>query len=135
MKNKSELIKRFVELRAMGETFDKIVTKTKVSKPTLIKWSKLYEDKISYIERALAESTAAEIVKQNKQFIISFAEFLTRSAKQKQTDEIAYNKFNRRALKRIYAMFKKKLQSIEIEVWQTGDIKKIKINMEKSGRE
>jgi len=42
--------KNFILLRADGLSFDKIATKLKVSKPTLIQWSKLYEDEIKDIQ-------------------------------------------------------------------------------------
>ena len=42
--------KEFILLRADGLSFDKIATKLKTSKPTLIQWSKLFEDKIEQIQ-------------------------------------------------------------------------------------
>jgi len=38
---------RFVELRAGGQSFDKIAQELKTSRPTLMKWSKEFENKIS----------------------------------------------------------------------------------------
>ncbi len=42
----TEKQKQFLILRADGMTFDKISVKLKVSKPTLVKWSKIYQDEI-----------------------------------------------------------------------------------------
>ena len=42
--------KNFILLRADGLSFDKIATKLKVSKPTLIQWSKLFEDEIKDVQ-------------------------------------------------------------------------------------
>lgn len=42
--------KQFIILRADGLSFDKIATKLKTSKPTLIQWSKLFEDEIKDIQ-------------------------------------------------------------------------------------
>jgi len=42
-----ETKQRFIELRAKGFSFDKIANEISVSKPTLIKWSKEFQDKIS----------------------------------------------------------------------------------------
>jgi len=38
--------KEFLILRSQGLSFDAITTKLKVSKPTLVKWSKIYQDEI-----------------------------------------------------------------------------------------
>ncbi|WP_122894126.1 hypothetical protein [Arcobacter peruensis] len=42
----------FIILRADGISFDKISNKLKTSKPTLIQWSKLYEDEIKELQFA-----------------------------------------------------------------------------------
>ncbi len=42
--------KQFIILRAYGLSFDKIATELKTSKPTLIQWSKLFEDEIKDIQ-------------------------------------------------------------------------------------
>ena len=42
--------REFILLRADGVSFDKIATKLKVSKASLIQWSKLFEDEIKEIQ-------------------------------------------------------------------------------------
>ena len=42
--------REFILLRADGISFDKIATQLKVSKASLIQWSKLYEDEIKEIQ-------------------------------------------------------------------------------------
>ena len=42
--------REFILLRADGISFDKIATQLKVSKATLIQWSKLFEDEIKEIQ-------------------------------------------------------------------------------------
>lgn len=42
--------REFISLRADGLSFDKIATKLKTSKPTLIQWSKLFEDEIKDLQ-------------------------------------------------------------------------------------
>ena len=42
--------REFILLRADGISFDKIATQLKVSKASLIQWSKLFEDKIKEIQ-------------------------------------------------------------------------------------
>lgn len=42
--------REFISLRADGLSFDKIAIKLKTSKPTLIQWSKLFEDEIKDLQ-------------------------------------------------------------------------------------
>lgn len=42
--------KEFITLRADGLSFDKIATKLKTSKSTLIKWSRLYQNEINDLQ-------------------------------------------------------------------------------------
>lgn len=42
--------REFILLRADGISFDKIATKLKTSKPTLIQWAKLFEDDIKDLQ-------------------------------------------------------------------------------------
>ena len=42
--------REFILLRADGISFDKIATQLKVSKATLIQWSKLFENEIKEIQ-------------------------------------------------------------------------------------
>jgi len=42
--------KQFIILRADGLSYDKIAEQLKTSKPTLIQWSKLYEDEIKDLQ-------------------------------------------------------------------------------------
>ena len=46
MQEMSNKQREFILLRAGGTSFDKIATQLKTSKPTLIQWSKLFEDEI-----------------------------------------------------------------------------------------
>ena len=42
--------REFILLRADGISFDKIATQLKTSKPTLIQWSKLFDDEIEEVQ-------------------------------------------------------------------------------------
>jgi hypothetical protein len=129
MKNKSELTRRFIELRAMGTSFDEIVMEIKVSKPTLIKWAKQYKDHISLTEKEFAKRTAAEIVMRKKNLITSMATYLLRAKKYRQDDPEEFSRASVRASKKIFALFNRDLQSIELKLWDNGEIRSLKINM------
>lgn len=50
MKNKTPTQTKFILLRSDGISFDKIAKELKVSKVTLIQWSKLFEDDIKELQ-------------------------------------------------------------------------------------
>ena len=50
MENKTPTQTKFILLRSDGISFDKIAKQLKVSKVTLIQWSKLFEDKIQELQ-------------------------------------------------------------------------------------
>ena len=50
MENKTPTQTKFILLRSDGLSFDKIAKELKVSKVTLIQWSKLFEDNIKELQ-------------------------------------------------------------------------------------
>jgi hypothetical protein len=74
--NKIESVEKFIELRALGYTFDEIVIELKVSKPTLIKWGKEYETHIKLTERKLAEKLSEIIAQRNSFFLMPYSDML-----------------------------------------------------------
>lgn len=60
MTTKIEKQQRFIELRAEGLSFDEIAKKVNISKPTLIKWSKEFKDKIEEVTQIIEEQFLAE---------------------------------------------------------------------------
>ena len=46
-----ETQKQFIELRAKGNSFDSIAKTMNIAKSTLIKWSKVFENEISELEK------------------------------------------------------------------------------------
>lgn len=51
---------KFIELRAEGLSFDEIARKVNISKPTLIKWSKEFKDKIEEVTQIIEDQFLAE---------------------------------------------------------------------------
>jgi len=71
--------KKFLILRADGLSFDKIAKELKVSKPTLIKWSRLFSDDIKDLEfqdmRDLKEHYRYDKKSQYKQLLKQLEKF------------------------------------------------------------
>jgi len=55
-----ETIQRFINLRAQGMAFAKIADELKVSKPTLIEWSRRYQFEIQNLRTVETEALAAQ---------------------------------------------------------------------------
>jgi len=55
-----EIRQKFVELRAEGKSYDAIAKRIKVSKPTLLKWSKELKDQIEEVSKTIEEQFLVE---------------------------------------------------------------------------
>lgn len=51
---------KFIELRAEGKSFDEIAKRVNISKPTLIKWSKEFKEKIEEVSKIIEEQFIIE---------------------------------------------------------------------------
>lgn len=131
MKNRAELINKFIEARVKGESFDEIVKNIGVSKPTLIKWSRFYQNEINHAKTFLAEATAKEIVERNINFIKALADYIDRNAKGNKKYTEDNHRIIKRISKRIYGMFRKELHSIKFKMTRTGEIHYFILEFEK----
>lgn len=125
--NKQETVEKFIELRALGYTFDYIVEEIKVSKPTLIKWGKLYKDRIAEVERKLTEELAERIVLRNSKFFEVVLDVSLRIAKNKNYDGEAKERIYKRASKKMYDLFKREMKAIEMTVGYDRQIRTARI--------
>lgn len=126
--SKSETVEKFIELRALGYTFDEIVRELTVSKPTLIKWGKEYENQIKLTERKLAEKLSENIAQRNAKFLeILFEKSLELSTNKNIEDEVK-SRIYKRASKKLYKLFKNEMKSLELKFTNRGEIISAKIN-------
>jgi hypothetical protein len=125
--NKLEKVEKFIELRAMGYTFDEIMEQLKISKPTLIKWGKIYHTRIAEVEKKLTEELADRIVLKNSKFFEVFLDTTVRIAKDKNFDEEAKKRIYKRASQKMYGLLKREMKAIEIDFWNNGNIRMAKI--------
>ena len=116
------VVEHFIELRALGKTYDEIVNKTGVSKPTLIKWSNIYKDEIKEAKHLLTKKLAEKIVLRNSDTINGIAENLKRAMISKTGSEEEKNKFVEKSYKRLENIFKVKIKNIELTVTKDGDV-------------
>lgn len=126
--NNEHSIKKFIELRVQGKTYDEIVKKLKISKPTLIKWGKLYKYEIYFAGQALTLKLAERVAKDNEQLIVIIAENLRRAHDAKDVPEEIRDRYVNKAFKKLGRIFKVDVSSIELTFFKGGDIKEVKIN-------
>lgn len=120
---KRENIEEFIELRSMGYAFDEIMGKVRVSKPTLIKWNKLYKERIAEVEKKLTEELVEKIVVRNSKFFEAVLDVSLRIAKDKNYDKEAKKRIYKRVSKKMYDLMKRHMKAIEIDFWGNGSIR------------
>ena len=81
------MLNQFIELRALGHTFDEIVKKLGVSKVTLIRWNKKHYDEIDETKKEMVRLTAEKIALRNSNMLSQFAD-LVLQGKSKREKEI-----------------------------------------------
>ena len=111
-----------------GKTYDEIVKKLGVSKPTLIKWGKLYKEEIEYAGLFLTKKLADKIARNNQETINVIAENLRRANETKNVPDDIKDKYNNKAFKKLEDIFKVKVNNIELTFSKNGDIKEVNIN-------
>ncbi len=125
--NKLISVEKFIELRALGYTFDEIVSEIKVSKPTLIKWGKEYKNQIQLTERKLAEKLSETIAKNNSNFLDALFKFYYQQSKNQDENKKVNQRIYRRASKKLFKLFKNEMKSLELSFNSEGQINSAKI--------
>ena len=123
-------IQNFIELRVRGKTYDEIVIKLRVSKPTLIKWGKLYKEEIEYARIILMEKLAEKIAINNKDLINGIAKNLKRAESNNKVSQEIKKRFIKRAYKRLGDIFNIKVKNVELTMNDEGDVINVFINVE-----
>ena len=121
-------INEFIDLRLKGKTYDEIAKRIGVSKPTLIKWGRLYKEEIEYAGMFLTRKLAEKIARKNEDIINIIAENLKRAYYSKDSSEEVKEKYIAKSFKKLGEIFKVKVNNIEITLSKNGDIKRVDIN-------
>jgi len=109
-------------------TYDEIVSRLRISKPTLIKWGKLYKDEIDFARKTLMQKLAENVAKENEKLIVIIAENLRRAHDAKDVPGEVKEKYVNRAFRRLGSIFKVDVDSIELTFYKSGDVKEVRIN-------
>ena len=127
MKNK-ETIEKFIELRALGKTYDEIKTELEVSKPTLVKWSRKFKEEITLLRQALTERLVEKIVENNDEAINNIAANLEKIFTRKGLDDKVKQKIAKKSVVKLGDIFRTNVKSIGFNVNRLGDVEFMKID-------
>lgn len=122
------IITKFVELKALGNTNEEIAKKLDASKPTLIKWGKLYKEEIEETRRTLTKKLAEKIAKNNEELIYNLAENLKRALTDEKTADVVRDKYIKKSYKRLGDIFKVSVKSVDLRLNADGDVVGVVIN-------
>lgn len=112
---KEEYKYRFIELRALGYTYEKICKQLNISKPTAIKWGKLLSSEINLQHKYLAANIFSQrIVEQEQGLMIKLEQF--RRKKDMNLPKRISDKIDKKILKGLEKIFTKRIKAIHIKV-------------------
>ena len=112
---KEEYKYRFIELRALGYTYEKICKQLIISKPTAIKWGKLLSPEINRQQKYLAANIFSQkIVEQEQGLLIKLEQF--RRKKDMDLPKRISDKIDKKILKGLEKIFTKRITAIHIKV-------------------
>ncbi len=102
----------FIKLRAMEYTYPEICGELGISKPTAIKWGKLYSDEINNVQKKLLTSIFTDrIIEQEHGLIVNIREFIRR----KMAKRDAYTaRINDRIASKLEKVFLKRIVAVQI---------------------
>ncbi|MFZ0454150.1 MAG: hypothetical protein WAM24_10385 [Ignavibacteriaceae bacterium] len=112
---KDELKYKFIELRAMAYTYEKISTQIGITKPTAIKWGKLFSDEIGRQQKYLLANIFSERIVEEEQGIMVKLEQFRRKKKMNLTKEMN-SKIDRKILNDLEKIFIKKIKAVHLKI-------------------
>ena len=124
-------IDKFIELRVDGNSYDEISNTLKVSKPTLIKWGRLYKNEITYTREYLTSRLAEKIANKNKDLINNIALNINRAETSKEFEDDVKGKFIDKSFKKLGDIFKVEVRNIVLSMNENGDITRVEVNTDR----
>jgi len=133
---KIEVLNQFIELRALGHTFDEIVKKLGVSKVTLLRWNKKHYDEIDAIKKEMVRTAAEKIALKNSYMLAQFADLVYRDNRRGKMRSVIDEVDIKRFYKRVFQVYSREMEGLSVKFNKDGvpDSVVIKWKDEKRGR-
>ena len=112
---KDQLKTKFVELRATGYTLDKICSMIDITRPTAVKWAKLFSTDIQDKQKHLISQIFSEGIIEQEQGILVKLEQFRRKSKMKINQKLS-DKIDRKLLKGLEKIFLKKIKAMHLKM-------------------
>ena len=112
---KEELKYKFIELRAMGYTYEKICKDINITKPTAIKWAKSLSEEIAQQKRHLIAKIFSERIFEQEQGVLIRMEQFRRKRYMKLNQKLS-DKIDKKLLKGLEKIFLKKIKAIHLKM-------------------
>jgi hypothetical protein len=117
--NKFELKQEFIKLRAKEYTYPEICIELNISKPTAIKWGKLYADEINRVQKKLLSGMFSNmIIEQEHGLIVNIREL---KRLKKNNPGKNYSRINNRIASEMEKIFLKRIVAIQIIMQPKAD--------------
>ncbi|HEX9253801.1 MAG TPA: hypothetical protein VF870_16255 [Ignavibacteriaceae bacterium] len=127
MKNKIVIIDQFIELRALGYTFDEIVKELGVSKVTLLRWNKKHNDEIDATKKEMVRSAAEKIALKNAYMISQFADLVYRDNRKEKKRQVIDEADIKRFYKRVFQVYAREMKGLSVNFDKDGKPKNVVI--------
>jgi hypothetical protein len=109
--SKKDLVEEFIKLRAMKYSYAEICNELKISKPTAVKWGKLYTDEINKVRKNLLTHIYAERIVEDENGLMISINGLKSAAK---NNSPYTKKITNKIAKRLEKIFVKELVAVQI---------------------
>ena len=112
---KEDLKYKFIELRAMGYTYERICKKLDITKPTAIKWAKSLSEEIAQQQKHLISKIFSERIFEHEQGVLLRMEQFRRKRHRKFNQKLS-DKIDKKLFKGLEKIFLKKIKAIHLKM-------------------
>lgn len=120
VKNKILLVHQFIELRALGYSFDEIVKKLGVSKVTLIRWNKKHYNEIDETKKEMVRSAAEKIALKNSNMLSQFADLVLSEYRKGKKNPVINEVDIKRFYKRVFQVYSREIKNLSVNFNKDG---------------
>ena len=120
MRNKIVMSDQFIELRALGHTFDEIVKKLGVSKVTLIRWNKKYYNEIDSTKKEMVRLAAEKIALRNSNMLSKFADLVLSEYRKGKKNPVINEVDIKRFYRSVFQVYSREMKNLSVNFNKDG---------------
>ena len=112
---KEEFKYKFIEMRALGYTYEKICRQLKITKPTAVKWGKEFSAEINRQQKYAVSNIFSERIVEQEQGLMVMLEQLRRKKNMNLSKKLS-GRFDAEVFKGLEKIFVKKIKAIHLKM-------------------